>query len=36
MLRVLHWITDGATEFIDNFIADRKSESNYLRSDNVI
>jgi FkbM family methyltransferase len=25
MLRVLPWITDGATEFIDNFIADRKA-----------
>lgn len=23
MLRVLPWITDGATEFVDNFIADR-------------
>ncbi|GAA0537825.1 MULTISPECIES: FkbM family methyltransferase [Rheinheimera] len=25
MLRVLPWITDGATEFIDNFIAERKT-----------
>lgn len=25
MLRVLPWITDGATAFIDNFIADRKA-----------
>ncbi|MEV3822109.1 FkbM family methyltransferase [Aeromonas dhakensis] len=25
MLRVLPWITDGATEFIDNFISDRLS-----------
>lgn len=24
MLRILPWITDGATEFIDNFITDRK------------